>query len=318
MQKKIFVMAALAVLCSALPAFSAGTCENWKGVWEFTYTDNTTVNICIDNTTINDNLTLCDNGTENCICYDNITSKNICIDNTTFEVGCKDNATDCVCNPNPFYMAPSVTADKYQVLITETQDNVTTGVKLNCMATGTRTTDDKPILIVQPTPATFNLPLYKPFNFDNGTWLIYESTFSADTASKPFSEILSDNYTGAAFTTAENFNMLGIASGKRTGDLCQLRIIPNTVRKLFTLFAPVYPFVIIADKENDFEMTRPVKIDWGTKNIITLAKLAITKKLVIGFAFARPFQLESDTLDVTVTNSDNGTCFGTIDIKAGK
>ena len=97
---------------------------------------------------------------------------------------------------------------------------------------------------------------------------------------------------------------------------CILKVVPKQIFKLFAFLNPFIPFVISAESDSGVVFARPFDIDWGTDAIKTLLRLKIGNRIIVGFMFARPLQLESDNYTVVVTYGDNETeeC-GKIEVK---
>ena len=341
MKKKALVaMAALALMLSSVSAFAAaGTCQDWRGVWEFTY-DNTTSTaktFCFDNSskykTDNVSLVVCvDNATgrDNCTCIaDNASKTQLWIDNTT-KLGC-DNATDASCKKliNPLYKKATVTGKK-EVIITDILENaaaVAGPIGNTCLATGKRGTQD--ITITAPDNITLNNASYIKYypHVANGTYVVQEGSGQA-LMSKPQTRVLKAKFLSDNFTAEQYWNIQGLKSGKFVRELtcddldncteekaCELKIAPKKISKLLSFLNPISPFVISAAKDSDTEFARPIKIDFNTDAIKAPIAIKIGTRIIFGLMFKRPLKLESDNYTVDVTYGDNGTACATIEVK---
>jgi hypothetical protein len=336
MKKKALVaVGALALMLCSVSVFAAGTCQDWEGVWEFTYDNGTAkATFCFDNNSVIDNETIaaCDNDSkDNCTCIDNIsiTDKQLCIDNVTF-AQCDNNSIDnCTCVDNPLYKKLTVPKGKYEVKLTDVQENFSMGpLKALCYATGKRGT--QAITINQPDNASLaEYAQYYP-NAKKGMYFVQEGAGQdlSKIALFPQARILKENFLGDNFTTETNWNITGLVSGTFVRELtceekgldncdnatCDLTIVPKKISKLLSFINPIVPFVISGG--SDVEFARPIAIDWGTDAIKTLVKIKLGKRSIFGLIFKRPLKLESDNYTVTVTYGDNDTeqC-GTIEVK---
>ena len=238
-KKAVVLMAALALMCCSVTAFAAGTCQDWKGTWQFKY-DNKTIDdkglgavytkLCIITCTIGLGTgyevgDFCNNGMldpEHCQCFDNITNptkKVFCFDNTTlFEYSPQeerdgvcpkvtecynDAAPNCVCIANPLYRDPTTGKNgTAEVVIDNATDTATTvgSYKFNCIATGKRGT--QAITIVQPDNATMTtLEAYYPraFYTPDNGSYLYFEGAAKDIGTLPYAQIPEDNFTGTQF-----------------------------------------------------------------------------------------------------------------------
>jgi hypothetical protein len=98
--------------------------------------------------------------------------------------------------------------------------------------------------------------------------------------------------------------------------ICILKVVPKQISKLLAFLNPFIPFVISAESDSGVVFARPFEIDWGTEAINDILRIKIGNRIIVGFLFARPLQLEAGTFDVVVTYGDNGTeqC-GAIEVK---
>jgi hypothetical protein len=233
MRQKAFVaIAALAVLFYSVSAFAAvGTCQDWKGVWDFTYDNGTTPKaFCFDNTSVIDNGTIvaCDNDLiENCTCIENIstTANLLCIDTETFAQCDNDLIINCTCVVNPVYKKLSVAKGTYEVKITDVMEGVAAQVgpiSNTCLATGKRGT--QAITIMAPDNATLNNASYKKYypNVAKGSYVVQEGSGQAlsNIHQCPQTRILKANFLSDNFT-AENpyWNIPGLTKGEWVRDL---------------------------------------------------------------------------------------------------
>jgi hypothetical protein len=351
MKKKALVaMATLAVMFYSVSAFAAaGTCQDWKGLWEFTYDNATSTTFCFDNKTAIDNasLILCvDNASiaDNCTCISGIDPDNasLGIDNSTVPYEECDNNSEagCIFVKNPVYKKLSVAKGKYQVIITdaiEGDDPRLTCIAsispnacmATCMATGKRGTQD--ITITAPDNATLNNAYYNKYypNVAKGSYIVQEgagqSLMTVAQTRVLNSKFKSDNFTAES----PYWNIPGLVSGKFVRELtcddldncteekdCVLNIVPKKIFMLLSFINPIVPFVISAERDGDIEFSRPIVIDWGTDAINDLIRIRIGKRIIFGLMLKRPLKLESDNYTVTVTYGDNDTeeC-GTIEVK---
>jgi hypothetical protein len=97
---------------------------------------------------------------------------------------------------------------------------------------------------------------------------------------------------------------------------CILKVVPKQILKLRAFWNPLIPFVISAESDSGVVFARPLEIDWGTEAIDDILRIKIGRRIIVGFLFARPLQLEAGMFEVLVTYGDNQTeqC-GTIEVK---
>ena len=334
-------MAALAVMFYSVSAFAAaGTCQDWKGLWEFTYDNATSTTFCFDNKTAIDNASLIpcvDNASkaDNCTCISGIDPDNasLGIDNSTVPYSeCDNNSKPgCIFVKNPVYKKLSVAKGKYQVIITDILEGAAAAagpIGNTCMATGKRGTKD--ITITAPDNATLNNASYKKYypHVAKGTYVLQEgagqSLMTVAQTRVLKSKFKSDNFTAES----PYWNIPGLVSGKFVRELtcddldnctvepdCVLNIVPKKIFKLLSFINPIVPFVISAPSDSNIEFARPIAIDWGTDAINDLIRIRIGKRIIFGLMFKRPLKLVSDNYTVDVTYGDNGTACGTIEVK---
>jgi hypothetical protein len=336
-------MAALVFIFSSSASFAAGSCQDWKGLWQFSYSNATSTQICVDNESVTSSAALdfCLSGSAGCKCFDNAsysTRELICFKNASSVISVCDNASKsgCFCAKNPLYRQPTVSNGVYEVVISQVNDNATQGSqKFMCLATGKRGSQD--ITIAQPDAATLTaLEAYYPNAFytpASGDYLYFEGPASA-LATLPFATIKEPSFDGVNFDAETGplyYNQLGLTAGLKCIDKdgdgygencptgpdcddnntyvhdtcdCVVNVIPKTVYRLFTFFIP-FSYYVIGSANSDIELEYPISLDFlPAEGMSDIILIKIGPRLIFGILLFNPAMLLNIDYEVILRYGD--------------